>query len=211
MYVGHINQLQSGMLTQVRLALMEQMKKGNLRIHYSQFYQKWVVHCDAHYCFTWTLSLYVSLPKWWIKPMLLFQTTTLCGFPDSAGGQELSAPSAEVREVRMSGEWSRMDGWRARWSRISIWRGVSEILGDTRLAELAVGNSDHQAVFWTCFFLWSGVGFIPYIFCTQRPLLIWQHCNTHDGSSRMVYMLTWLGYINGKCYHKNGIHTDPMG
>ena len=24
---------------------------------------------------------------------------------------------------------------------------------------------------------------------------------THDGSSRMVYMLTWLGYIDGKCYH----------
>ena len=29
----------------------------------------------------------------------------------------------------------------------------------------------------------------------------------------MVYMLTWLGYIDGKCYHIYiyGIHTDPMG
>ena len=24
---------------------------------------------------------------------------------------------------------------------------------------------------------------------------------THDGSMVLVYMLTWLGYIDGKCYH----------
>ena len=27
----------------------------------------------------------------------------------------------------------------------------------------------------------------------------------------MVYMLAKLGYIDGKCYHDHGIHTDPMG
>ena len=27
----------------------------------------------------------------------------------------------------------------------------------------------------------------------------------------MVYMLTWLGYIDGKCGSIYGIHTDPMG
>ena len=26
-----------------------------------------------------------------------------------------------------------------------------------------------------------------------------------------IYMPTWLGSIDGKCYHDHGIHTDPMG
>ena len=27
----------------------------------------------------------------------------------------------------------------------------------------------------------------------------------------MVYTLTKLGYIDGKCHHDHSIHTDPMG
>ena len=33
----------------------------------------------------------------------------------------------------------------------------------------------------------------------------------HDGSVCIVYMLTWMGYIDGKWQTIYGIHTDPMG
>ena len=32
-------------------------------------------------------------------------------------------------------------------------------------------------------------------------------CDSHDGSMVLVYMLTWLGYIDGKCYH---IYSNTM-
>ena len=115
--------------------------------------------------------------------MLLFQPPMVCGSSPDSGGQELSAlsapgSSAAARNMRMSGEWSRMGSWRARWSRISIWRGVFEILGVTRLAE-------HIGTYQTRSFLYIFLGWMWGLANssvsdsnhTLRPLLIWYHCD----------------------------------